>query len=238
MEPIALTGASLRAVAYPVPYQPEAALIQIAASADRDPRVVQRGDVERWCEQLAAAGFGHVRSGALGAAQAAIFESAGFEPAQRLVVLRRAGLRRADLPARPTDRRLRHLDHGHLEHIAATDLAAFGFRWAMDPRALSDVLDATARVRARRAGRDNVGFLIAGLDRRHGYLQRLAVHPEHQGRGIAHSLVADALRWMSRWRATDVLVNTHHDNVAALTLYRGHHFVELAEPLLVLERAL
>jgi len=61
----------------------------------------------------------------------------------------------------------------------------------------------------------------AGRQRRQrtAYLQRLAVHPDHQGRGIGTSLIADGLWWATRRGATELLVNTQERNGGALRLY-------------------
>ena len=45
-----------------------------------------------------------------------------------------------------------------------------------------------------------------------GYLQRLAVHPDHQRAGLGGALVVDGLRWLRRWGAKEVLVNTQEGN--------------------------
>jgi ribosomal protein S18 acetylase RimI-like enzyme len=83
-----------------------------------------------------------------------------------------------------------------------------------------------------------VGFSVNGRAGRVGYIQRLAVDPDVRRRGVGRVLVVDALTWMHRRQLDDALVNTGSDNTAALELYRGLGFVELPEPLLVLERDL
>jgi ribosomal protein S18 acetylase RimI-like enzyme len=80
-----------------------------------------------------------------------------------------------------------------------------------------------------------VGFLISGRAARTGYVQRLAVHPDAHRNGVATALLVDSLQWMRRARLQRVFVNTHVENVAALTLYRAHGFVELPERLRVFE---
>jgi ribosomal protein S18 acetylase RimI-like enzyme len=45
-----------------------------------------------------------------------------------------------------------------------------------------------------------VAYAISGRDGRNGYIQRLAVAPEHQHHGHGLTLVTDSLRWMARWR--------------------------------------
>ena len=62
-------------------------------------------------------------------------------------------------------------------------------------------------------------FAITGVANRVGYLQRLAVDPSAQRRGLGHALVADSLDWMHRRGATTAMVNTAFDNEAALGLY-------------------
>jgi ribosomal protein S18 acetylase RimI-like enzyme len=81
-----------------------------------------------------------------------------------------------------------------------------------------------------------VAYAISGRDGRNGYIQRLAVDPEHQRAGHGAALVADSLRWMARWRVHRALVNTHVGNTAALALYHRFGFVDLTERLHVYER--
>ncbi len=82
------------------------------------------------------------------------------------------------------------------------------------------------------------GFLISGRAGRAGYIQRLAVHPDAQRRGIGSALLVDALMWLRRARTQQVFVNTHVENEAALLLYRAHGFRELPERLRVYEGAI
>ena len=67
------------------------------------------------------------------------------------------------------------------------------------------------------------------------YLQRLAVVPAARRRGVASTLVNDALRWAVELGAHDVFVNTDVDNAAALSLYRQWGFVSVGYHLRVLE---
>ena len=53
-----------------------------------------------------------------------------------------------------------------------------------------------------------------------GFLQRLAVDPEHQGHGLGRALAIDGLRWMKRRGVDRAMVNTQERNDAALALYQ------------------
>lgn len=204
---------------------------------------------DEWLSQLAPQGITTVRTGALSSRQAAQAEAAGFECIQELALLEaRAPLESRPLDGRRIDRRTSACRHGRsdqseLELLADIDRAAFGDPWRLDAAMLADVCDATPAHRARvvRDGdhllprAEPVGFLISGRAGRTGYLQRLAVHPAHQRRGVAAALVADSLVWLRRWRCDRVLVNTHVDNDPALHLYRSFGFADLPERLRVFE---
>ena len=206
---------------------------------------------DEWLMQLAPQGITTVRTGALSSRQAAQAEAAGFHCIQELALLEaRAPLESRPLDGRQLERRTSACRHGRageseLTLLADIDCAAFGEPWRLDAAMLADVCDATPAHRARvvRDGdhlltrTDPVGFLITGRAGRTGYLQRLAVHPAQQRRGVAAALVADSLVWLRRWRCDRVLVNTHVDNDAALNLFRGFGFVDLPERLRVFEGA-
>ncbi|HNJ96886.1 MAG TPA: GNAT family N-acetyltransferase [Ilumatobacteraceae bacterium] len=195
-------------------------------------------DLQRWCHDLAALGYTHVRSSAVQGATVASLEAAGFHVLQDLALLahddvagaarhwgRRAGDTRRLLV---TDRRA----------ASRVDLAAFGRDWALDDTALHEVCSATPRHRARGAGDPLLGYAITGRDGRQGFLQRLAVAPAAQRQGLGLALVVDSLRWMARWRVERALVNTPVDNQGALALYERVGYHVLGERLRVFERSL
>ena len=140
------------------------------------------------------------------------------------------------MPARSTASTDR-LDVGAFEAASVVDRSAFATPWALDATAIADVCRATHRHRARSVVDDGriVAFAISGRDSGLGFLQRLAVDPAHQRAGLGQRLVLDSLRWAARWRCHRVLVNTHVENEAALTLYARTGFVHLDEQLVVLE---
>lgn len=208
-----------------------------------------------WGQQLAAQGIVTMRTGALATRHAAQAEAAGLHCIQELALLEaRPPLGCADgrrTPPTSACREGRLGDHD-FDDMADIDLAAFGPLWRLDASMLRNVCNATPAFRARvvrdpsahnallartRLGRrvPPVGFLVSGRAGRTGYIQRLAVEPDQHRSGVGTALLNDALTWMSRWRADRVLVNTHVENHAALALYRGLGFVDMAERLRVYE---
>jgi ribosomal protein S18 acetylase RimI-like enzyme len=91
---------------------------------------------------------------------------------------------------------------------------------------------------AGRFGGRTVGYAVTGLTRDIGYLQRLAVDPDTEGRGIGRILVLDGLRWARDNGAEQAVVNTQVGNARALALYESLGFRRLPEGLSVLGRTL
>src|SRR5206468_1358207 len=125
------------------------------------------------------------------------------------------------------------------------DARAFDHFWRFDRAGLADARRATPSSRYRVAegglhgGRSGVvGYAITGRAGDVGYLQRLAVDPDHHHRGIGSALVSDSLWWARRRGASVVLVNTQETNVAAQALYRHLGFDYEEHGLAVLERSL
>jgi ribosomal protein S18 acetylase RimI-like enzyme len=83
-----------------------------------------------------------------------------------------------------------------------------------------------------------VGYSVCGRAGHRGYVQRLAVTPRCQGRGVGAALLGDGLRWLRRWGARDALVNTQEDNRRSLRLYQRTGFVLQPDGLSVLELVL
>lgn len=195
------------------------------------PRVIHRA-----VQTLARQGARRVLTGALHEADLAPFQLAGFTLHEQLRLLRH-DLTRLDTPPHPTRRARRRRD---LARCVAIDHAAFGDFWQFDRADVLDALDATSSRRHRLVDHPDgprhvpVGYAICGRYGTVGYLQRLAVHPDAQRRGLATALVVDGLHWMRRRRATTALVNTQLHNDQALALYEHLGFVEEHERLSIL----
>jgi ribosomal protein S18 acetylase RimI-like enzyme len=200
-----------------------------------------RHEIRTWVETLTAerAGLRTIRTGALFADAAARFAEAGFVVIDTLALLRidlTAPARHRD-PARTSPLRARH--HGE---AALVDREAFGDPWGNDADDLAEIRRATPIHRARArfvdgpaSRRQLAGFAITGAAAGHGYLQRLAVAPRHQGEGHGRALVVDSLAWMRSRRLGHGLVNTAVDNERALTLYESVGFHRLSDLLVVMQ---
>lgn len=200
----------------------------------RPPRDAQ---VQNWLRDLSGMGYTTVRTGALAGDTASLVEQLGFRCIQQLALLEHT--EPASVAPAPIDLTHRLLVAQHAR-ASVVDQAAFPPPWALDDIGIDDVRHATPRHRARGASVEGqlVGYAISGRDGRQGFLQRLAVSPSHQGHGHGRALVIDSMRWFARWRVNRVLVNTHTDNAAALSLYHQLGFVTLPETLRVFERVL
>jgi ribosomal protein S18 acetylase RimI-like enzyme len=202
-----------------------------------------------------------LRTAVLTELDAGPFLAHGFTVALRLQVLTHdlKGIRRRRSAARVpwrtvatlatgqrvTVRRMRMVD---LDRVLAVDQAAFAAiggiadgalaRGWMDRHPFDDAIAATPHIRATVAvaGETIVGFAISGRAKRHGYLQRLAVAPEAQGRGVGSALITDCLEWSKRRRVSRVAVNTQHGNTAALNRYLALGFAEVSPGLVICER--
>ena len=190
-----------------------------------------------WLNRLAQHGYTLVRTGALSPDAARAFTEQGFAPIQELALLRR-DLSRHDTFGAPSHQ-LRPLRSSRaLAAAARIDHAAFEAPWHLDENGITEALDATPHSRIRlavNANDDPAGYLITGRNGAVGFIQRLAVDPEHEGQGVASSLMCDGLAWLARRGVREVLVNTHFDNTRALRLYARFGFVLVDEQLTVLE---
>jgi ribosomal protein S18 acetylase RimI-like enzyme len=178
------------------------------------------------CDRLASRGFDRVVSAALLPGDTHAYRAAGFELFEELHLLSR-GLDRLPV-APPSNVQLVRGRRRDLEPVVAIDQQAFQPFWRFDADGITEARTITPRARFRVAFDEDghhAGYAVTGLGEEQGYLQRLAVAPERQGRGIGSRLVIDGLNWLARRRAVRVMVNTQvsNDNALALYLHLGFH---------------
>jgi len=211
-------------VAYLVPLSPASTLDTIALSAAR--------------ARLVADGFSEVITGAVGSGECNAMHRDGFTDREQLHLLRHdlnPPIRRRRMGGL-TSHRGTIRDH---PDILAVDHMAFDSFWRLDEGGLHEALTATpvSRLRVVRDGRV-IAYAITGRAGRNGYIQRLAVSPDAQGKGIGAALVVDGLRWLKRSRALHAWVNTQQSNTRALALYQRLGFQTEPTHLTVMQRQL
>jgi [ribosomal protein S18]-alanine N-acetyltransferase len=186
-------------------------------------RRIQPDALRRVLAELADAGYDRARTAALAPDEQEPFLAAGFQVDEHLHLLAH-DLTGLTPPVRPSPlRRARRRDR---PAVLAVDQAAFSPPWRLDLGGLREALLATPTVHFRVAVVDGrvVGYAIAGRAGWRGYLQRVAVHPDHAVRGLGRALVGDALVWLERRGARRAVVNTQEGNAAALHLYEAMGF--------------
>lgn len=198
------------------------------------------GDVRHCLEALSDQGYRGVVTPALDPAERAPFLAAGMDVREQLHLLHH-DLRRLPGPGTVPGVRLRRARPRDLGPVSRLDQRAFASPfWHLGPEGLRETVAATPSHRFRVAwwGRSRVGYAVTGRSARWCYLQRVAVDPVAQGRGIGRALVADALAWAARRRARQLLVNTQLDNGGAMRLYESLGFELAPDRLAVLEAEL
>lgn len=229
----------------PWPYDPDVAQVNMVDHH----MIPTSADVDHWAAEARRRNARSIRSGAVFPRAAEAFRDAGWSVMDELALLR---LELEPLRARPVLRPLppwrphatSRMRPRHFPELAALDRAAFGDPWGNDATSLGDIAAATPRHRSRviSARSASTGgspalqaFAICGLSGSTGYVQRLAVRPDEQGRGFGNALLDDGLDWMRRRGAAQAMVNTGVDNTGALKLYERAGFVRCREQLTILE---
>lgn len=190
--------------------------------------------------QLGARGYTSVVTAALASAESDALVRGGYRVTEELCLLEHdlsSPLPRYTRNNKPRTRRGRRRDEFSLLRL---DAVAFEPFWRIDRSGLHEAMLATGRSRLRVVSGDPdiAAYSVTGQAGKQGFLQRIAVSPQQQGRGLGQLLVSDALRWLRRGAANSVLVNTQLDNQRALALYARCGFEIRPDRLTVLWRNL
>jgi len=198
--------------------------------------------LHRCLDTLTARGFTRVVTSALAPAEQGGFLAVGFEEYERLHLLSH-DLSDVPRPSREAAQLLRRGRGGDWPAVLTVDASAFAPFWRLDASGLREAIDATPTTRFRVAAesRGSAGvtaYAVTGLSANQGYLQRLAVHPNHRRSGLGRTLGLDGLRWLRRRGVSEAVVNTQLGNEPALALYLSLGFRHEPIQLSVLHRRL
>lgn len=158
------------------------------------------------------------------------WRAAGYQPYTSLRLLRKSvgEEEKVEAPVRP-------LADPDWPQVVAVDATAFGEMWRADLPALLEALRSAPA--SALIGIDDpdsgslAGYAIVACSAGTGYLQRIAVHPEHQGRGFGRALTRQASNWLRRRGARHIILNTKPGNTGALSLYESEGYVLLPDRL-------
>lgn len=202
--------------------------------------VPSKSEVSEIIDKIRARGARRIRSGVLFPDAAALFGDLGFHTADSLALLELPKAQLTGITPNPVNvdgNRVAQIGVFDRSQVVDVDQAAFGPTWGYDRRTIRSMRAATPLFRARCVRRERriAGYLMAGIGDRTGYIQRLAVSPDHRRAGIAKDLVSDSLIWMNEHSVNSVLVNTGLHNEPALRLYQKLGFKIRPEVLTVAE---
>jgi len=210
------------------PWRGDPCIAYIAVAAG--PRPVDHA-LDECLRSLSASGYRSVLTAALSPPEQQVFLERGFTVHEHLHLLRHRLATPIPRPGGTSRARRRDRDA-----VLAVDHAAFDAFWRFDGAGLEDARRATPTSRFRVVRDGGVeAYAVTGRAGTLSYLQRLAVRPGVQRRGLGTRLVLDALAWAQRRGATSMLVNTQETNGPALALYEHVGFVREVEGLDVLE---
>ncbi|MDJ0953234.1 MAG: GNAT family N-acetyltransferase [Acidimicrobiia bacterium] len=125
-----------------------------------------------------------------------------------------------------------------IEDLLNIDAAAFPPFWRFNRGALEEAIGATSRsttLTILGSGGTPIAYAVVGFGSAIAYLQRVAVEPEWQGHGMGRSLVRVVARKARSSGAKVLLLNTQMDNHSAIGLYEDEGFIQLPEPLTLLQ---
>lgn len=127
---------------------------------------------------------------------------------------------------------------GDFPALVALDEAAFEPLWRNPSETFAHALENLPYfVVAEWAGQP-VGYLFSSQQGDKGHLNRIAVHPSYQGRGIGTRLLAEAIEFFRAEKVRAITLNTQKDNAVSQRLYRCFGFHPVGDEALVLRHDL
>jgi ribosomal-protein-alanine N-acetyltransferase len=157
----------------------------------------------------------------------------GFEPLTDVVTYSKFD--QSLPPLDVTDVRMVPASDRDIPAIVAIDRAAFAPYWWQSEDTVRRRAAASAHFHVARVGEELVGYAEGELRLPIAHLNRIAVIPSYQGRGIGAALLRGALRGFWKQRAEWVTLNTQAHNRSSQRLYHRFGFEATGDSVAVWE---
>jgi len=120
--------------------------------------------------------------------------------------------------------------------IVSVDHSAFTPSWWYDTNTIRHRIASALQFVVAVHNGTVVAYIDSDRDSLHGHINRVAVAPRWQGRGVGIMLLRDALTTLWRYNATKVTLNTQVNNMSAQRLYERFGFAPTGSKVTVWER--
>lgn len=127
-------------------------------------------------------------------------------------------------PSPPAGVNIRLMKKSDLPGVERIDWSAFADIWRNSLQCLETAFSQSVVATVAEASGQIVGYQISTGTTASGHLARLAIQPDFQGQGIGSALVCDLLERFEQRGMFHVTVNTQHNNLASLALYKKAGF--------------
>ena len=127
---------------------------------------------------------------------------------------------------------------GDFPALVALDEAAFDPLWRNTSQTFAHALENLPYFVVAEWAGEPVGYLFSSRQGDTGHLNRIAVHPNYQGRGIGARLLAEAIQFFRLEKVKAITLNTQKDNTVSQRLYRYFGFRPIGDEALVLRHDL
>ncbi len=115
------------------------------------------------------------------------------------------------------------MDKSHLKEVAELDKALFTRPWSQDSWE-SELYNTTVSLVVAETEEGHVlGYGVLGVILDEGCLEKIAVRPEHQRRGIAQAILSSYIRY-GRENLAYITLEVREDNTPAIALYEKNGF--------------
>jgi ribosomal-protein-alanine N-acetyltransferase len=146
-----------------------------------------------------------------------------FAFTQEVVVLSWRGDVRLQTPRLPGVL-IRPMKKTDLPEIERIDRSAFTDIWRNSIPCLETAFNQSEVATIAEVSGQLVGYQISSANAASAHLARLAVAPDYQGRGIGFAIISDLLEHFEKRGKFHITVNTQHNNLASLALYKKAGF--------------